>query len=106
MGEVDRIPASPLQVDLSWDGVIATVTIRGELDITTAAGLKTCLLAVRAEHPERLALDLGGLVFVDVAGARALDEAYHLLQAECPVILRSPRPYARTAFRLTDLLKE
>ena len=54
MGKVDRTPASPLQVDLSWDGVIATVTIRGELDITVAAGLKTCLLAVRAEHRKGL----------------------------------------------------
>ena len=106
MGNVDRTPASPLQVDVCWDGVIANVTVRGELDITTAAGLKTCLLAATDGHPERLVLDLGDLVFVDVAGARALDEAYHLLEAECPVILRSPRPYARTVFRLTDLLKE
>ena len=103
---MDRAPASPLRVQVSWDGVIAAVTIRGEMDITTAAGLKRCLLAVGAEYPDRVVLDLGGLVFVDVAGARALDEAYHLLEAGCPVILRSARPYARTVFRLTDLLKE
>lgn len=48
-------------------------------------------------------LDLHGLVFVDVAGARALDEARTLLQAECSVILRTPRPSARKVFRLTGL---
>jgi anti-anti-sigma factor len=99
-------PAPPLQVDVRWDGAIATITITGELDITTAVGLKTCLLAVGDGHPERLVLDLDGLVFVDVAGARALDEVYHLLEAECPVVLRSARPYARMVFQLTDLLKE
>ena len=58
MGNVDRTPASPLGADACWDGVIATVTIRGELNITTAAGLNTYLLAVAAEHPDRLVLDL------------------------------------------------
>jgi anti-anti-sigma factor len=106
MGKVARNPESPLQVDVSLDGVIATAIIRGELDITTAAGLVTCLLAIGAGHPERIVLDLGGLVFVDVAGATALDEAYHLLQVECPVIIRKPQPSARKIFWMTGLLAE
>jgi anti-anti-sigma regulatory factor len=106
MGNVDRDPASPLQVDVCWDGVIATVTISGELDITTAAGLETCLLAVGAGHPDRLVLHSDRLVFADVAGARAFDETCRLLQAECPVIFRRPRPSARTVFRMTGPLKE
>src|SRR6266480_6014567 len=60
---------SPLQIDVSWDGVVATVTVTGELDITTATPLTLCLLAAAVEHPDRLVLDLSGLVFVDVAGA-------------------------------------
>jgi anti-anti-sigma factor len=95
MNEVERNPASALQVDVSRDGVVATVTVTGELDITTAPSLTRRLLEVGAAHPDRLVLDLSGLVFVDVAGARALDEAHTLLQAECPVILRTPRPSAR-----------
>jgi anti-anti-sigma factor len=75
--------------------VVATVTLTGELDITTAPSLTRSLLEVGAAHPDRLVLDLSGLVLVDVAGARALDEAHTLLQAECPVILRTPRPSAR-----------
>ena len=96
MNAVDRNPASALQVDVSRDGVAATVTGTGELDITTAPSLTRRLLEVGAAHPDRLVLDLSGLVFVDVEGARALDEAHALLlQAECPVILRAPRPSAR-----------
>lgn len=82
----------PLQVEVSWDGVVATVTVSGELDCTTAPALTRRFLEVAAERPERLVLDLGGLVFVDVASARALDSAYKALEAECPVILRAPRP--------------
>ena len=92
---MERNPASALEVDVSRDGVVATVTVTGELDITTATFLTRRLLEVGAVHPDRLVLDLSGLVFVDVAGARALDEAHTLLQAERPVILRAPRPSAR-----------
>lgn len=104
MGNVAR-NLSPLQIEVTRDGVIATVTIDGELDLTTAASLATSLLTVANEHPERIVLDLSGLVFVDVAGARALDEAYRLLQIECPVIVRNPRPTARKVFRITGLMR-
>lgn len=86
---------SPLQIDVSWEGVVATVTVTGELDITTATVLSGRLWKVGAAHPDRIVLDLGGLIFVDVAGARALEETRALLEAECPVILRTPRPPAR-----------
>lgn len=89
---------SPLQVEVRWDGVAATVTASGELDITTATALTRRLLKVAAAHPQRVVLDLGGLVFVDVAGARALDVTHRLLEAECQVILRRPRPSARKVF--------
>ena len=94
---------SPLQIEVRWDGVVATVTATGELDIATAPGLMERLLKVAKAHPERLVLDLGSLVFVDVAGARALDATHHLLEAVCPVILRQPRPSVRKVFELTGL---
>ncbi len=86
----ERIP--PLRVQVRWDGVVATVTVHGELDIATAPRLTEQLLTVAAAHPERLVLDLDGLVLLDSAGARALAAAHKALQAECPVILRSPTP--------------
>src|SRR5215472_3168010 len=81
---------SPLQIDVSWDGVVATVTMTGELDITAARALHRRLLEVASAHPQRLVLDLGGLVFVDAAGARALDNTRKDLEAGRPVIVRRP----------------
>jgi anti-sigma B factor antagonist len=95
---------SPLRTEVDWDGAVATLTAVGELDFTTAPGLTERLRKVAAAHPERLVLDLSGLVFVDVAGARALDEVHKEFEAECPVILRRPRPSARRAFRVTGLI--
>jgi anti-anti-sigma factor len=103
---MEHVRSSPLQVQVHWDGVVATVTVSGELDLTTASGLSERLLKVAEDHPERLVLDLGRLVFVDVAGARALDSAFKALEAECPVILRGPRPSARKVFRLAGLLED
>ena len=95
---------SLLQTDVTWDGVAATVTVAGELDITAATSMSRRLLAIGAAHPQRLVLDLRGLVFVDVAGARALDEAYKALTGECPVLVRQPPPSARKIFELTGLM--
>jgi anti-anti-sigma regulatory factor len=75
------------------------------VNITTAPALTRRLLDVGAAHPHSLVFDLSGLVFVDVAGARAPDDAHTLLQAECPVILRTPRLLARKILGLTGLMK-
>ena len=97
--------APPLSVEVGWNGVVATVAVAGQLDFSTASALTTRLLEVAAAHPDRLVLDLGGVVFVDVAGARALDGTHKLLEAECPVVVRGdPRPSARTVCGLTGLL--
>ena len=67
-----------------WDGVVAAVTVTGEVDCSTAPALASRLLEVAAEHPERLVLDLDGLFFTDVASARALDSAYKALDKKFP----------------------
>jgi anti-anti-sigma factor len=92
--------SSSLRINVCRDGVAATVTVGGELDLANAPHLTECLLTVAQTQPERLVLDLGGLVFVDVAGARALDQVHKALKAQCPVILRRPRPSARKALHL------
>ena len=96
---------SPLQIDVRWDGTVATVTVGGDLDITTAPTLTRRLLAVAAGHPARVVLDLRELAFVDVAGARELDDVHTLLQTVCPVTLRRPQPPARKVFGLTGLME-
>jgi anti-anti-sigma factor len=102
---VDHYPSSPVQVQVGWDGVVATATVSGELDITNAPALYQRLMKVAEARPERLVLDLGGLVFVDAAGARALDCARQALEIVCPVILRGARRCAQEVFRLTGLME-
>ena len=92
-----------LQTDVSWDGVAATVTAAGELDSAAVRALCHRLLEVASAHPERLVLDLGGLVFVDAAGAKALDDTCKLLEAGCPVIVRRPPARSGKIFGPTGL---
>jgi anti-anti-sigma factor len=96
--------ATPLLVDVHWDGVVATVTVAGELDLTTAPGLTQRLLRVAARRPERLVLELGAVAFIDVSGARTIDAVSRALGDDCPVILRDLRPSARRALTLTGVI--
>lgn len=93
MINVQHSAGSPLQVRVSWDGVIATVCVSGELDVISAPALAEDLFKITLDHPERLVLDLDDLVFADVAGARVLDRAVKAFT--CPVIIRGLRPSAR-----------
>jgi anti-anti-sigma factor len=97
---------SPVQVDVNWNGMVATVTVTGDLDVTMATPLTERLRAVAAGRPEWLVLDLSGLVLVDVTGARALHDAHALLQTVCPVILREPRPSPGKIFGFTGLMED
>jgi anti-anti-sigma factor len=90
MINVQRRADSSLHARVCWDGVIATVSLSGELDSISAPALIEDLLKVSLDQPERLVLDLDALVFVDVAGARALDRAVQAFK--CPVIVRGLRP--------------
>ena len=58
---MDHSHDSPLQIDVRWDGAVATVTVTGNLDITTASALTRRVPPVAAGHPVRLVLDLRGL---------------------------------------------
>jgi anti-anti-sigma factor len=87
--------AQPLRVKVTWNGVTATVTLTGDLDATGAPRMTECLMKVAEIYvPGAVVLDLRGLLFVDVAGGRALALARKALGAECPVIVRWPPPSA------------
>lgn len=87
---------SPLQARVSRDGVIVTVHVSGELDFISAPALAEDLIKITRDHPERLVLDLDDLVFMDVAGARALDRAVKAFT--CPVIVRGLQSSAHKLF--------
>ena len=59
-----------LSVEVRWDGDEATVTVAGELDLSTAAQVDEALADTEEKHPERLVVDLRGLSFMDSTGLR------------------------------------
>jgi len=97
----DHAPA--LTVRDRWDGAEATVTVQGEIDVTTAAALSGHLGAVAARNPQRLVIDLAGAGFLDSAGLQAFAQVRRKLPEDCPVIVRSAQPRLRQVFEITGL---
>lgn len=66
-----------LHIDVESTGAYVVVRIEGEIDILTAPSLRDDLTALLGERPigSQVVLDLSGVRFLAVAGARALAEA-------------------------------
>ena len=54
---MDHNPSPPVQLQVGWDGVVATAAVSGELDITNAPALCRRLMKVAEARPERLVLE-------------------------------------------------
>jgi anti-anti-sigma factor len=63
---------SPFEVTITERGEAVHMTLRGELDISTAPRLEEDLRRVEAEAPPLLILDLAKLDFMDSTGLRIL----------------------------------
>ena len=63
--------ATDLQVDV-LSTVPLVVAVSGEIDIASAPKLREELVSAVGRHGARLALDLGGVTFMDCAGINAL----------------------------------
>jgi anti-anti-sigma factor len=92
-----------LMVRDEWDDGAATVTVRGEIDTTTAGVLSECLDWVVRMDPERLVIDLAQVCFLDSCAVHALADIWHMLPRHCPLVLRSPNRQARRVFEVTGL---
>jgi anti-sigma B factor antagonist len=68
------------------------VALRGELDLTDAAGVAVALEIVAAGGP-RIIVDLAGLEFIDASGVAALGHGRRLARsARGDLLLASPQP--------------
>jgi anti-sigma B factor antagonist len=92
-----------LSVRDEWDGDEATVTVHGEIDMTTVAMLRTCLGSVIGRNPKRLTIDLAGADFLDTSALHELVKTRRALPSHCPLVLRAPQPQARRILQLTRL---
>ena len=98
--------ARNLYVDvLSTDPLV--VGVSGEIDIASAPKLRDELLSAVRRHGARLALDLGGVTFMDCAGINALLAArrHARLEGGWVRVARASRR-ARNVLMLTGLHRE
>lgn len=83
-------------------GLTETFAVRGELDLASSSILEHALIDELAAIPDGLALDRGGLAFIDVAGFRALHRIRaHLAARGCRLSVRSVPPQAARLLELT-----
>jgi anti-sigma B factor antagonist len=95
-----------LQVDVLSTAPLV-VKVSGEIDIATGPKLREGLLGAIGRYGARLALDLGGVSFMDCAGINVLLAAYRRARLEggWVRVLRASRR-ARKVLMLTGLDKE
>ena len=100
------VEAADLQVDV-LSTVPLVVGVSGEIDIASAPKLREELLSALRRHGARLALDLGGVTFMDCAGVNVLLAArrHARLEGGWVRVARASRR-ARNILMLTGLQRE
>lgn len=97
----DQPPA--LTVCDRWDDGVATVTVQGEIDLSTVDTFSEHLGGIARQNPRRLVINLTGVEFLDSTGLHAFVRVRKDLPEECPIILRSPQRQVRRIFEVTGL---
>jgi anti-anti-sigma factor len=65
MDELEPDAQPQISVDVVTDGATTTVTIAGELDLSTVDALAARVAAALARHPDHLIVDVGQVRFAD-----------------------------------------
>jgi anti-anti-sigma factor len=85
-------------------GAVATVLVRGELDLASAADLRAAIATAAAAQPQRLVIDLSAVTFVDSSGLGAIAGG---LRAQRPhagsLEVRGAKPGVRRIFEVAGL---
>ena len=101
------MPASalpPFEVSCAKTAEDTVLTLRGELDMSSAPLLVRELEAVEAEHPRQILLDLAELSFMDVTGLRTiLDAARRARRAGRAFVIANPLPHIIRLLELTAI---
>jgi anti-sigma B factor antagonist len=92
-----------LTVSDQWDHGVATVAVRGDIDLGTVEAFSARLRDVVRRNPRRLVIDLTGVAFLDSSGLHAFVRVRKDLPERCTIVLRSPRRQVRQVFEVTGL---
>ena len=102
MGEDTRLNEHPVGGIERRNGAVV-VRLVGELDLYNAPEVRTALLEVCAEQPERLIVDLGEVDFVDSTALGVLIEARTKLANRQSFLLASPGLETHRALTISGL---
>jgi anti-anti-sigma factor len=94
-----------LTVHSERDGVVHTISVRGELDVANADDVERELVRVEGTDARSIVLDLSGLTFIDSTGIRLLVSAHARSRAGSDrlTLLRGPR-FVQRVLELTGIL--
>ena len=102
MSEETRLNEHPVgSVDRRNGAVV--VHLVGELDLYNAPQIRTALLELCSEQPERIVVDLGEVDFVDSTALGVLVEARTTLAHRQSFLLASPRRETHRALTISGL---
>lgn len=92
-------------VDVSISGPLANVRVAGEIDAATAPGLDESLRKVESETTlTEIALDFGGVSFIDSSGLSVLVAAHKRLRASgVMLVVTNASPSTRRLFSIAGL---
>ena len=102
MGDENKLNEHPVGGIERLNGVVV-VRLVGELDLYNAPEVRTALLEVCAEQPERLVVDLGEVDFVDSTALGVLIEARTKLENRQAFLLASPGLETHRALTISGL---
>ena len=102
MGDENRLNEHPVGGIERLNGAVV-VRLVGELDLYNAPEVRTALLEVCAEQPERLVVDLGDVDFVDSTALGVLIEARTKLENRQSFLLASPGLETHRALTISGL---
>lgn len=108
--ELPSIPAEVLQWSVAASERETIVTLTGELDLATAEALGRVLAEAVAGRPQKLAVDLAEVSFLDSTGIRQLMSAANAAsEFDCRLVVRHPTAMIERTLKicgLHDLLVE
>ena len=95
---------SELTIAVSKEGNDTAVSLAGELDISTAAQLRACLVDLIGGPQTRLVVDMSRLLFVDSTGLGTLVGALKRVRTEGgEMVLRAPPESIRRKIDIAGL---
>jgi anti-anti-sigma factor len=101
-------PAGPAQggrvtIEVETRPGVATIVVKGELDLVTMPYLAAQLALAVRDRPGRLVFDLSGTHFMDCGSARLIASAGQRLPGGGRPVIRRPGPGVRRVLELTGL---